>query len=58
MSSAHFFYITIIFLVGLSVGFFLGRRALEAELKERQRRHKRREALRQKGREADEASAS
>lgn len=55
MSSAHIFYIPIILFVGIFAGFFLGRRAAEAELEERRRKLKRQKALRERresGREA------
>ncbi len=46
MSSAHIFYIPIILLVGIFAGFFLGRRAVEAENEARLRRRKRQKAAR------------
>lgn len=47
MSSAHIFYIPVLFMVGLLAGYFLGRRAAEAEQKEEKRRLQRRKALRE-----------
>ena len=47
MSSAHIFYIPIILLVGIFAGFFLGRRAVEAENEARLRRRKRQQAARE-----------
>ncbi len=46
MSSAHIFYIPIILLVGVFAGFFLGRRAVEAENEARLRRRRRQQAAR------------
>ena len=54
MSSAHIFYIPVIFMVGLLAGYFVGRRAAEAEQREEQRRLKRRKALKQQGTEGGE----
>jgi len=54
MSSAHIFYIPVIFMVGLLAGYFVGRRAAEAEQREEQRRLKRRKAL--KGRQNTESA--
>ncbi|MFB6265231.1 MAG: hypothetical protein ABEL76_16655 [Bradymonadaceae bacterium] len=42
MSSAHVFYIPVIFLVGLLAGYFAGRRAAEVDLEEKRRRYRRR----------------
>lgn len=50
MTTAHMFYIPVIFFVGLFAGFFLGRRAVEEELK------KRREQLRRRKEAAEAAS--
>jgi uncharacterized protein YneF (UPF0154 family) len=47
VTTAHIFYIPIIFFVGLFVGFYMGKRATEAELETRRRRHKRRQALKE-----------
>lgn len=47
MSSAHIFYIPIILLVGIFAGFFLGRRAVEAENEARLRRRRRQQAARE-----------
>jgi uncharacterized protein YneF (UPF0154 family) len=55
MSSAHIFYIPVIFMVGLLAGYFVGRRAAEAEQREEQRRLKRRKALKQQGTEGETA---
>jgi hypothetical protein len=48
MSSAHIFYIPVIFMVGLLAGYFVGRRAAEADQREQQRRLKRRKALKER----------
>lgn len=47
MSSAHIFYIPVLFMVGLLAGYFMGRRAAEAEQEEEKRRLQRRKALRE-----------
>ncbi len=47
MSSAHIFYIPIILFVGAFAGFFLGRRAVEAENEARLRRRRRQQAARE-----------
>lgn len=48
MTTAHLFYVPIIFFVGLFAGYFLGRRALEEEQKQRRKKRARRKALREK----------
>ena len=50
MSSAHVFYIPLLILVGLCLGYFLGRRAADQEARELDRRARRREALRRQQR--------
>lgn len=57
ISTAHIFYIPVIFFVGVLVGYFVGRRAYEAELREKRRRAGRRKGLRGERPPADEASA-
>lgn len=56
MTTAHIFYVPIIFFVGLFVGFFMGKRASEAEMQTRRRRQKRRQALKEQP-PGDEAPA-
>ncbi|QDG53208.1 hypothetical protein FIV42_21400 [Persicimonas caeni] len=61
MSSAHIFYIPIIFFVGVFAGFFLGRRAAENEARELKKRRARRKAVRDHAKEeqgADETNAA
>ncbi len=58
MSSAHVFYIPVIFMVGLLFGYFAGRQAAEKEREEKRKRAKRRKQLnrtKRKGDETDEA---
>lgn len=45
MSTAHIFYIPVILLVGIFLGYFVGRQMAENEAKERLRRSKRRAAM-------------
>lgn len=58
ISTAHIFYIPVIFLVGVFAGFFLGRRAAEQEARKLEKRRKRREQLRKKKAEAAESDAA
>jgi hypothetical protein len=46
MSSAHVFYIPLMILCGVAVGYFLGMRAAEGEARQRQKRRERRERRR------------
>jgi uncharacterized protein YneF (UPF0154 family) len=55
ISSAHIFYIPIIFFVGLFAGFFLGRRAAENEARELKKRRERRKKLREHAKAGDES---
>lgn len=55
MSSAHIFYIPVIFVVGLLAGYFMGRNAAEAERAEQRKRLKRRKALQKKKQEKAES---
>ena len=56
MSSAHIFYIPIIFFVGVFAGFFLGRRAAENEARELKKRRARRQAIREHAGGGEEAT--
>ena len=56
MSSAHVFYIPVIFLVGLLAGYFMGRNAAEAEREEKRRRMKRRKAMKEKREQSSDAA--
>lgn len=57
MTTAHIFYVPIIFFVGLFVGFFMGKRASEAELQAKRRRNRRRKAIQEQEASPAEPSA-
>jgi hypothetical protein len=59
MSSAHVFYIPVIFVVGLLFGYFAGRRAAETEREEKRDRLRSRRNLREtKKKDESEGNAS
>jgi hypothetical protein len=54
MSTAHIFYLPIIFVVGLFAGYFIGRVQAEKELEERRKKARRRAAAKKMAEESAE----
>ena len=54
MSTAHFFYLPVLILVGVFAGFYLGKQSAEDELRERLKAKRRKEKLQERAHEVKE----
>ena len=58
MSTAHFFYLPVLVLVGVFAGFYLGKQSAEDELREKFKAKRRKEQLQKRAAKLEEQASS